>query len=223
MGSNGDETAPTIPTTPKGRRTRQQLLDAARAVFGRDGYVNTRMSDIALEANLSMGALYRYFANKDSIFEDLVSGIHEELFSSSRSVGHNFAKEPFDALKEANLGFLQHYFDNRDVMRTLVEAAAVDQRFRDIWWGMRARHVERFLQALEVEYGVTELDGVDIASAADAAACMVEQIAYVWFGHEAIQPRKVDVDEAAEIATRAWFRLFFTPENWDDRTWAKTP
>ena len=68
---------PAVPTTPKGRRTWQQLLEAARAVFARDGYVNARMADIAEEAGLSMGALYRYFENKESVFEHLVTDIHE--------------------------------------------------------------------------------------------------------------------------------------------------
>lgn len=207
---------PAVPTTPKGRRTRQHLLRAARSVFARDGYVNTRMADIADEAGLSMGALYRYFENKESVFEHLVADIHEELYTSSRASDHRFATEPFEALREANLGYLRHYFDNRDVMRTLVEAAAVDPRFREIWWKMRTRHSERFTQAVNDHYGIIALDGIDAAVAADAMTCMVEQVAYVWYGHEAIHSRKVDLDDAAEVTTRAWFRLFFAPGDWDD-------
>ncbi|MDP1793910.1 MAG: helix-turn-helix domain-containing protein, partial [Acidimicrobiales bacterium] len=97
---------PAIPTTPKGRRTWQQLLEAARAIFARDGYVKARMADIAEEAGLSMGALYRYFENKESVFEHLVTDIHEELFTSSRAGDHHFATEPFAALREANLSYL---------------------------------------------------------------------------------------------------------------------
>ena len=207
---------PAVPTTPKGRRTWQQLLDAARAVFARDGYVNARMADIAEEAGLSMGALYRYFENKESVFEHLVTDIHEELFTSSRSSDHHFSTEPFAALREANLGYLRHYFEHRDVMRTLVEAAAVDPRFREIWWKMRTRHSDRFTEAVRDHFGLTTLDGIDTSLAADAMTCMVEQVAYVWFGHEAIHTRKVDLEEAAEVTTRAWFRLFFAPKDWDD-------
>ncbi|MEZ5220294.1 MAG: TetR/AcrR family transcriptional regulator [Ilumatobacteraceae bacterium] len=207
---------PAVPTTPKGRRTWQHLLQAARAVFARDGYVNARMADIAEEAGLSMGALYRYFENKESVFEHLVAGIHEELFTSSRAGGHRFASEPFEALREANLGYLRHYFENRDVMRTLVEAAAVDSHFRDIWWQMRNRHSQRFTEAVRDQFGITQVGGIDAAVAADAMTCMVEQVAYVWYGHEAIHDRKVDLEEAAEVTTRAWYRLFFAPDGWQD-------
>lgn len=207
---------PAVPTTPKGRRTWSQLLQAARTVFGRDGYVNTRMADIAEEAGLSMGALYRYFENKESVFEHLVTDIHEDLFSSSRSTEHRFATDPFAALREANLGYLRHYFDHRDVMRTLVEAAAVDPRFREVWWRMRTRHAERFTDAVRQHFGITELDGIDVRVATDAMTCMVEQVAYVWYAHEALHTRAVDLEEAAEVTTRAWFRLFFAPGGWSD-------
>lgn len=185
-------------------------------MFARDGYVKARMADIADEAGLSMGALYRYFENKESVFEHLVADIHEELFTSSRASAHRFATEPFAALREANLGYLRHYFEHRDVMRTLVEAAAVDPHFRDVWWQMRTRHSQRFADAVNDHFGITTLGGIDAAVAADAMTCMVEQVAYVWYGHEAIHSRKVDLDEAAEVVTRAWYRLFFAPDDWAD-------
>ena len=73
------------PTTPKGRRTRQTILDAASTVFTKDGYVDARMSDVATEAGLSLGGLYRYFENKEDLFSSVIRDIHEELFRRSRS------------------------------------------------------------------------------------------------------------------------------------------
>ena len=212
---------PAEPTTRKGRQTRQHLLAAARRVFARDGYVNARMADIASEAGMSMGGLYRYFEDKENVFAVLVADIHEELFTASRASTHDFAREPFAALREANLGYLRHYDEQRDVMRTLVEAAAVDPRFREIWWTMRSRHAARFTQAVHDSFGIDELDGIDVRTAADAMTCMVEQVAYVWYGHGDLHDRHVDLEEAAEVVTRAWFRLFFVPGH--DATVPRTP
>lgn len=207
---------PAVPTTPKGLATRQRLIQAARQVFARDGFVNTRMADIAQEAGLSLGALYRYFENKEDLFEQLVADIHEELFAASRPTEHRFEVEPFAALNEANLGYLSHYYEHRDVMRVLVEAGAVDPRFRDIWWKMRSRHSARFMQTARDAFGITDLGGIDPAIAADAMTCLVEQIAYVWYAHEERHDRDVSLDEAAEVVTRAWHRLFFAPDDWSD-------
>ena len=44
---------------------RQQILDAARACFLRNGFHATSMQDVIGEAGLSVGAVYRYFKSKN--------------------------------------------------------------------------------------------------------------------------------------------------------------
>ena len=50
---------------------RQQILDAARVCFTRNGFHATSMQDVIAEAGLSVGAVYRYFRSK----EELVAAI----------------------------------------------------------------------------------------------------------------------------------------------------
>jgi AcrR family transcriptional regulator len=74
----------TSPT--KGERTRQALLDAAIARFGRDGYRGTSVAEIARDARLSGTAAYVYFPNKEALFvaavdEDAAAVIEEGLAS----------------------------------------------------------------------------------------------------------------------------------------------
>lgn len=197
------------PTTPKGLRTYESILQAARTVFSRDGFVGARMGDVAEEAGLSMGGLYRYFGNKEAVFEELIGDIHRQLYEASRSTRHRFADSPYDALLEANTGYLQTYYDNRYVMRAFIEAAAADQHFRQIWWDMRSRHARRFAIAYTEQTGVTTINGVSVDVAADAMACLVEQTAFVWFGHDELHDTPVGVDDAARIVTHSWYRTFF--------------
>lgn len=198
-----------VPPTPKGRRTFQQLVDSAAEVFGANGYMNARVSDIAAAGGHSLGTFYRYFDNKEDVFEHLLAAVHEELYTTSRGGDHDFVEEPFDALWDANYAYLDHYSRNRGVMRALVEASAGDERFRRIWWKMRTRHAERFTQAMTQNFGVDELAGVSVASAADAMTCLVEQVAYVWYANSDMHEREIPLKEAAEIVTRSWYRLFF--------------
>ena len=70
----------------KGERTRQTLLDAAIARFGREGYRATSVADIARDARLSGTAAYAYFPNKEALFvaavdEDAAGVIVEGLAS----------------------------------------------------------------------------------------------------------------------------------------------
>jgi AcrR family transcriptional regulator len=50
---------------------RAKILQAARVVFARKGMATT-MADIAAEAGVSQGLPYRYFANKEAIFRELI-------------------------------------------------------------------------------------------------------------------------------------------------------
>lgn len=202
---------PAEPTTPKGRRTRDQLVTAGRAVFARVGYVEARMSDVADEAKISMGGLYRYFKNKEDLFAQVIEDLHEQLFEASASHEHDFRTDPLQSLIESNRGYLQLYSDNRDVMRAFIQAAHVEKRFQDFWWLMRTRHVDRFVRALEHVHGITEVDGVDARLAAESMACMVEQSAYVWFAQETLHGSPVDLEDATRITAHSWYRTFFSP------------
>ncbi len=52
-------------SAPSQRQTR--ILDAAERVFARSGFHAATMNDVAVEAGMSPGNLYRYFASKDAI------------------------------------------------------------------------------------------------------------------------------------------------------------
>jgi AcrR family transcriptional regulator len=53
---------------------KQQILDAAAAAFSRKGFHQTTMVDICTEADLSPGAVYRYFISK----EDIIAAMADE-------------------------------------------------------------------------------------------------------------------------------------------------
>ena len=77
--------------TTKGERTRQALLEAAIARFGRDGYRRTSLAEITRDARLSGTAAYAYFPNKEALFiaavdEDAAAVIEEGLSSMTGDV-----------------------------------------------------------------------------------------------------------------------------------------
>jgi AcrR family transcriptional regulator len=200
---------PATPTTRKGLRTREKILEASRLVFARDGYVEARMVDIAEQAGLSTGGLYRYFESKTDVFAALLADLHQELYDASGHTEHSFKSDPLTALNEANRGYIEHYFENRDVMRAFIEASAVDERFRTIWWEMRARHVQRFATALRNVHAVKQIGGIAVETVTEAMTCMVEQCCYVWFAQEGMSDRKVSVDDAVAVTSAAWYAAVF--------------
>src|SRR5919197_3920988 len=52
----------------KGEKTRQAILDAAIARFGREGYRATSVADIARDASVGGTVAYAYFPSKEALF-----------------------------------------------------------------------------------------------------------------------------------------------------------
>lgn len=52
---------------PADPRRRDAILDAARYTFERDGFSESKMTDIARRARMAVGTLYLYFDSKDAI------------------------------------------------------------------------------------------------------------------------------------------------------------
>ncbi|GJL94043.1 MAG: hypothetical protein DHS20C05_04480 [Hyphococcus sp.] len=57
---------------------KRHILNAAAHCFSNNGYRLTSMADIASKAELSVGALYRYFSTKDVLFQALFSSATQE-------------------------------------------------------------------------------------------------------------------------------------------------
>jgi AcrR family transcriptional regulator len=57
------------PRQERSRQTLGRILDAAEALFTRDGFENTTLVDIATRAGLSIGSIYRRFPDKDAILQ----------------------------------------------------------------------------------------------------------------------------------------------------------
>jgi len=84
---NGDSVTPVMPEPDK----HQQIIEAAVRIFARNGYYNSRVSDIAKEAGIASGTIYLYFKTKDEI---LVTLFREKMAEFVATVRKAIAAEP---------------------------------------------------------------------------------------------------------------------------------
>ncbi|BAS26342.1 TetR/AcrR family transcriptional regulator [Limnochorda pilosa] len=62
----------------------ERILEAARRCFARNGYQSTTLEEISIEAGLSKGGIYTYFATKESIFLALSRKAHAAKLDALR-------------------------------------------------------------------------------------------------------------------------------------------
>jgi TetR/AcrR family transcriptional regulator, mexJK operon transcriptional repressor len=62
------------PAQPRSERKRMAILEAATDSFLRKGYLGTTMDEIAATAAVSKQTVYKHFADKESLFTEIVTG-----------------------------------------------------------------------------------------------------------------------------------------------------
>lgn len=100
-----------------------QIIRAAIKTFARKGFYNTRISDIAKEANIADGTIYLYFKNKDTL---LVSLFEESMDQIIQMVQARLSgiDDPIEQLRE----FIKFHFEMVRYDKFLAEIIAVELR-----------------------------------------------------------------------------------------------
>ena len=82
----------------------QRIINAALKVFSKKGFYNSRVSEIAKEAEVADGTIYLYFKNKDDI---LISVFETEMVKMINSMKSELARID-DPVKKVRMFALQH-------------------------------------------------------------------------------------------------------------------
>lgn len=198
----------------KAVRTRRRLLQAARTVFERDGFIKARVVDIAKEAGVSHGSFYTYFDSKQAIFRAVVADFSEQIYL--RDSGEDSAHLTIlQRIERGNRKFYDTYLSNLRMFELYEEAASYDDQVREhrILGRQRAEQrvrtsIERF-QAL----GLTPAElNPDIA-----ASCLVAMATHSFYSWHIREERGYSVDEANKTLTYLWASaLGLTAEPGDD-------
>ncbi len=126
-------------------RTRQDILMAARAVFRRKSVVVATARDIAQEAGFTVGALYRYFENKEEIINAAVDEIAERsliAWSIERAEGELFSAY----FKRAVMAQLEIFTEDLALFDTCAQVRN-DEKYRPV--GVSASISENWLNAIK--------------------------------------------------------------------------
>src|SRR3982751_4492242 len=70
---------PQVSPEPSLTDRRSQILEAAIACFAKRGFHQTSMHDISADAGISVGLIYRYFANKEAVIAAMADRHKSEI------------------------------------------------------------------------------------------------------------------------------------------------
>jgi AcrR family transcriptional regulator len=104
--------------------TRRAVLAAARSSFGRKGYAQTSVDEIAAAARVTKGAVYHHFAGKKALFRAVYAELEAE--TQARAVGAGDPDEPpIDQLVAKMNAYLDTALDEEIRRIILIDGPAV--------------------------------------------------------------------------------------------------
>jgi len=193
--------------SPKGARTRARLVDAAKQVFQRDGFLEARIVDIAETAGMAPGSFYHYFDSKEQIFREVAQAQEERLTAppdatEAASASASPGASPWDRIRRANRLYLERYRDEAALMGVIEQVSRYDPHVN----AARMATMKHFVQ--RAERGIRHLQRSGLVDrrikpsmAADALGAMVARFAELWLvqGY-----RDYEFDDAVEQLTVLW-------------------
>ena len=187
---------------------RQQILDAAAACFARRGFHLTTMQDICKEAELSPGAVYRYFPSKESIIEAMCEhGQNENASAMEQALASGSTLQAFEEL--IRLYFLE--LENLRSMQTcavtleLITEAPRSEHIRE-WLTRRNQEVRGYLAEL-VEVA-QERGDIDPSLSADSVARVMQALYQGFITQKLVEP-EIDVEGYTSV-----LRALFSGSFW---------
>jgi AcrR family transcriptional regulator len=197
------DTTPSARRSPKGLRSRARLVEAAKTVFERDGFLDARIVDIAETADLAPGSFYHYFESKEQLFREVAQMQEERLTAPPEDAAPGSAGvSPTDRIRRANRLYLERYWDEAALMGVIEQVSRYDEQVN----AARMATMKHFVERAERSIRHMQKDGLvdprlNPSVAADALGAMVARFAELWLvqGY-----RDYDFDEAVEQLSILW-------------------
>lgn len=176
-------------------------MDAAAALFAKQGYPETSVPDIVRAAGVSQGTFYQYFRHRREVLMALAEVAHQATVQRPPSGPSDIS----EVLRTEISWYLGECARNRVLTKIWHDAAVYDHEIAAIVRGARDARATEFAALIRA---TPTAQAVNADVAATAITAMIEEFAYRWFidGDKA-KHRAEDAKEAAdtlcEIVLRA--------------------
>ncbi len=99
---------------------RKQIIEKATESFSKLGYEKTTIASLAKSCGISEPALYRYFASKEQLFEDVLKALKDKIDTSSLIIEIEKLNDIEEILFAISQHIFQTYLTNPELSRLLL-------------------------------------------------------------------------------------------------------
>ncbi|MEV4362007.1 TetR/AcrR family transcriptional regulator [Nonomuraea sp. NPDC049625] len=196
-------------------RKRRQIMDAARPVFLRNGYVGASMDEVAALASVSKQTVYKHFTDKEQLFTSIildtttqVEGL-AKLITAALDDSEDLAKD-LGELARQFLGALMR----PDVLRLRRLVIAEADRFPDLGRTWYQQGFERSLETLAAAFdrlaarGMLRPDDPELIAQHFVGLLLWVPVNKVMFWGGGDHYTEADLERLSESAVAAFLRAY---------------
>jgi AcrR family transcriptional regulator len=183
------------PQTGRGLARKAELLEAARRVFERQGFLDTRVADIAEEAGVSQGTFYTYYDSKDAIFREVAAELADRMIAALRPEGPR-PPTVHEQVDQAMRRFIAAYRAESRLIVVVAQLGQTTPEVASLRLSVREAFVARTARGIRLQQaqGLVDPD-LDPWLASEVLGSMVDHTCWVWLN------LGKDFDEEALVAT----------------------
>ncbi|CAN7354926.1 TetR/AcrR family transcriptional regulator [Trinickia sp. LjRoot230] len=138
-------------------QTRERLIEAARTMFMKKGYVSTSVEDIAAAAGYTRGAFYSNFGGKSELMIELLRRDHDRIHEAFEAIMTEGGTR--EEMQKRAMVYYSQMFRQDDYFPLWVEAkllASRDAKFRVLFNAFRNEKLDRiaaYIRAFSEQLG----------------------------------------------------------------------
>ena len=194
-----------------------KILDAAKDEFLEKGYRQASVRSIAASVGVTTGAIYRYYANKEALFDALVAAPADALYQAYKEFSEAYSERDMDdqianmlnasSSPHSSESEFQYVYQNYDAFK-LIACCATGTKYED--------YVERLIE-IETKSTVTLVRMMQQAGRLSAAVddTMIHIVASSMFtalfeviAHdESVESAGRHIQKLREFYTAGWFKI----------------
>lgn len=97
----------------KKAESRRRILDAARDVFFRDGFMRANLDEMAEKAGVAKGTLYRYFESKADLYVAVLTN-NQEIYHEQMKAAAREGDTAIDRVRSVARFYFKHWLEHPD-------------------------------------------------------------------------------------------------------------
>jgi AcrR family transcriptional regulator len=157
----------------KKARSRRRILDAARDVFFRDGFMITNLDEVAAKAGVAKGTLYRYFESKADLYVAVLAE-NGKAFTDKMSEVARHGDTTLERIRSLGDFYLDHWTNHRDYFQIFW---AIDNQ--SLIGGLPEAALEEVSNLWETSLSILQAVLDEGVAAKELGECDTWEVAYV--------------------------------------------